>query len=88
MEEPMNQGVKHWNAKRNVSAEQPTTAEKPPRQNPKIRGQRHWNVKLTPEMVREIRASEVENRILAITYGISSKAVSEIKNRKSWRWLE
>lgn len=52
------------------------------------RGERHGAAKLTAAQVLEIRASTRPLRELAEKYGITQSAVSSIKLRKNWAWLE
>lgn len=43
------------------------------------------NAKVTPEQVREIRASKEPGTILAARYRITKTAVSYIRKFKTWR---
>ena len=52
------------------------------------RGTCHHAAKLTEDQVRKIRTEEDTNKAIAAKYGITSSAVSNIKNRKSWAWLQ
>lgn len=44
--------------------------------------------KLTPEMVREIRAAVGYQRDIAAKYGVTQTTVSDIKRRRSWTHVE
>ena len=44
--------------------------------------------RLTEDEIRAIRASKEKGVVLAKRYHTSSATVSEIRNRKRWRWLE
>jgi hypothetical protein len=47
--------------------------------------QRGRNAKVTPEQVREIRASGESYTALARQYGLSASQISRIHRRKSWK---
>lgn len=51
------------------------------------RGEQHPLAKLTAEDVRAIRASDEPRKVLALRYGISSSALSDILRRKNWAHL-
>lgn len=52
------------------------------------RGERCGTAKLTTADVRAIRASTETQRLVAERYGITQTAVSMIKLRKNWQWLD
>ena len=53
-----------------------------------IRGERHKLSKLTEAEVLAIRVDSRPHRKVATDYGVSHAAVSLIKRRKNWGWLE
>jgi hypothetical protein len=56
----------------------------------RVRGERHPDAKLTADDVRAIRIRLATERPAAIAadYGVSMYAVSNIKRRRSWAWLD
>lgn len=48
------------------------------------RGEKHPNAKLTPEIIRAIRADTRTEREIAAAYGLSKGTVSNIRLRKRW----
>ena len=52
------------------------------------RGVKHHKNKLTPEQVREIRASTESCPDLGRKYGVHYSNISHIKSGKSWAWLK
>ena len=44
--------------------------------------------KLTGKEIKEIRIAKGSQRLIAKNYGISQRHVSDIKNLKTWTWLE
>lgn len=53
----------------------------------KVKSYRHSNCKLTDEQVTEIRNSSESQRKLAVKYGISARAVHNIKHRNTYQWV-
>jgi hypothetical protein len=49
------------------------------------RGKKHHNAKVTPEIVRDIRASEESQRVLAKKYELALSTVWAIKTRRTWQ---
>lgn len=52
------------------------------------KGDRHWNVKLTEEDVREIRSLREKGRtyrFIAESYGVSTSAIRDIIIRRNWK---
>lgn len=49
-----------------------------------LRGSKHGNAVLTEDIVRDIRASEEPNPILAERYGVHHSQISNIRLRKQW----
>jgi len=43
------------------------------------------NVKLNPDMIRSIRSSCDENKVLAFKYGVTTQTIWEIKSGKTWK---
>jgi hypothetical protein len=52
------------------------------------RGSKNPNTKLTEAQVREIRNSDKTQWELAQIYNVKQSAISNIKNRKTWYWLD
>lgn len=52
------------------------------------RGEGNGHAKLTPAIVRAIRASSDGPAALADKYGISAPTVCDIRARRSWAWLK
>jgi hypothetical protein len=52
------------------------------------RGERCGTAKLTRDDVRAIRASTETQSVVAARFGITQTAVSTIKLRKTWKWLD
>lgn len=52
------------------------------------RGERHGRHRLTESQVVQIRGDARPQREIADDYGITQTAVSAIKRRKSWAWLD
>jgi len=52
------------------------------------RGEKNPMSKLTPKEVIEIRKSHLTLKELSKVYGVTEGTLSEIRNRKSWSWLE
>lgn len=52
--------------------------------NPNRTHRRGVSDKITPEIVREIRASKEQGKVLAQRYGISPQSVTDIRKRRSW----
>ena len=48
-------------------------------------GEEHVCARLTEESVRDIRASAESTRKLGARYGVSSRTISDIKRRETWR---
>lgn len=48
-------------------------------------GERHCCARLTEDDVRSIRASAESTRKLGARYGVSSRTISDIKRRETWR---
>lgn len=48
-------------------------------------GRRGLNAKLTPDGVREIRASRERAIDLAVQYGVSPQLISNVRKRRYWR---
>jgi hypothetical protein len=46
------------------------------------------SAKLTAEDVREIRKAVMPQTFLAFVYGVSDTTISNVINRKSWRWVK
>lgn len=53
-----------------------------------LKGSKHPNSKITEEVVKDIRSSNLKNKELAEKYNISSATVSNIRNRITWKHLE
>ena len=53
-----------------------------------MRGEKQNFAKLTEKKVRDIRKSNDPQKIIAKLYDISQSAVSLIKTRKNWAWLQ
>lgn len=56
-----------------------------------VRGERHYQAKLTVEQVREVRrriAAGETHRAVAAAFGMSAPAISAIASRRSWRHLD
>jgi hypothetical protein len=51
---------------------------------PEVNRQRGKNAKLTPAMVRQIRASPLPSRALAPTLGVSHTAVDDVRSGRRW----
>jgi len=51
-------------------------------------GDSHWNCRLTPEEVREIRQSDESQSSLGRRYGVSVQQIHRVVHRKSWAHLE
>lgn len=51
-------------------------------------GEKNPQAKLTEFKVIEIRQSSLTQKELAEIHGVSISTISEIRNRKSWRWLD
>lgn len=51
------------------------------------RGGRHPNVKLSIDDILSIRNDSRTNRAIAAQYKVDSSTISDIKNRKTWRWV-
>ena len=51
-------------------------------------GERHRSAKLTPEKVRAIRWSAETSREAARRYGVTSVAINQVRNLKTWRHVE
>lgn len=47
----------------------------------------HHSARATPDLVRQIRASTEPQKVIAINTGFTEAAISLIRNRKRWRWL-
>ena len=56
------------------------------RNNPP-KGENSPNSKLTDDDVREIRASELSGRAMALKHGVHPATISRIRLRQSWSWL-
>lgn len=54
----------------------------------KVRGPRHHNAKLTPELVRAIRSSPKQILELAAELGLAPSTVGRAKRRQSWTHVE
>ena len=50
-------------------------------------GTRVWSNKLTPEQVREIRASTEGRLVLAARYGVDKVHINSIRARRTWKRL-
>jgi hypothetical protein len=48
----------------------------------------HWNVKLDPEKVKEIRASSGSHAELARRYGVSGVCIYKVRTRKAWKHVQ
>ena len=57
------------------------------KKNLKISGERNVNSKLTEKQVKEIYLSKLSLKKLAKIYNVSSTNISNIKNKKQWKWL-
>lgn len=56
----------------------------------KIRGERHWNSKLTEDQVKYIRGLESYNGILnslALKFGVSKQTIAQIRCNATWKYL-
>lgn len=53
----------------------------------RTRGETNGNAKLTPELVRDIRASKEKSVELARRTGMSQQTICDIKKRRSWRHI-
>lgn len=51
------------------------------------RGSRNPNAKLSVDDILSIRSDSRTNRAIAAQYKVDSSTVSDIKNRKTWRWI-
>jgi hypothetical protein len=51
------------------------------------RGERHGMAKLTAPQVLAIRADARSHAALAVAFGVSRSAVTLVKSRKGWSWL-
>ncbi len=49
------------------------------------RGERHWNVRLTPEQVAAIRADPRSSRQVAPEYGVAARQIRRIRQGVRWR---
>jgi DNA-binding CsgD family transcriptional regulator len=56
-------------------------------QQPKTRGELHWNSKLTEKDVLAIRSDHRSQYKIAAEHGIGRGQVHRIKARKQWAWL-
>jgi hypothetical protein len=52
------------------------------------KGSQHHNAKLTAEQVYEIRSAAGTHKEIAAKYEVTKSVVTNIKNRKSWAWLQ
>jgi hypothetical protein len=52
-----------------------------------MRGTKHPGVKLTEDEVREIRASDAKQAVLAAKYGVTQSMISNIRRRTAWSHL-
>lgn len=54
------------------------------------RGERHWNVKLTCDEVREIRRllGKMSQEKIGQRFNVSRGAIDKISRRESWSWLD
>lgn len=50
-------------------------------------GDRNGSAKLKPDMVREIRASDLTHKVLSEKYGVAMATISFIKTRRIWRHI-
>lgn len=48
-------------------------------------GERNVNVRMTEEIVREIRASTESRKVLAERYGVSTVSIDNVINGKTWK---
>ncbi len=55
--------------------------------NRQAKGKDFPDTKLTPEIVKHIRASSKRQIDLAAECGIDQSTISLIKNRKMWQWV-
>jgi hypothetical protein len=53
-----------------------------------LRGEKHHAVKVTPTIVRAIRASTEPHKVLAERYGISRHTVHTIRDFRTWKHIE
>jgi hypothetical protein len=51
-------------------------------------GERNGNSKLTPDLVRAIRASNEQHKVIAWRFGISLSSVNDIRNGRAWRHVD
>lgn len=51
------------------------------------RGNDRWNAKLTPKLVRQIRAAAGSQREIATHLGVSQQTVSKVRRGLSWGWV-
>lgn len=49
-----------------------------------VHGEVHWQSKLTPELVREIRLAQGRHADIAVRFGMSQPQVSKIKRGEAW----
>lgn len=52
------------------------------------KGEAHGCAKLSDEMVRDIRASTMKGKDLAVIYRVSATTISDIRNRRVWKHLD
>lgn len=52
------------------------------------KGTDHWNAKLTPELVEEIRKSTLSGPKAAALYGVSHHTIYRIRKGKLWKHLK
>lgn len=55
--------------------------------NFKVAGEKNGISKLTEKQVKEIYLSKLSLKKLAKIYNVSSTNISNIKNKKQWKWL-
>ncbi len=53
----------------------------------KARGEENGHSKLTEYQVKEIRSSTKTGVVLSNRYGVSTSVISNIRRRKTWKWL-
>jgi hypothetical protein len=53
-----------------------------------IHGEANYHARLTPEQVREIRASTLPSRQLAPLYGVSDVSIWKVRARKTWAHID
>lgn len=51
-------------------------------------GEKRYNAKLTAEIVRVIRASNMTDTALAATYGVSRTCIARVRTGKSWKHVK